>query len=192
MSSARQTPDAPVTDELSDAEIDRCYYDREKVATTGGVFKIQSVTVTRTVGNTEEILAAHWQAECPVCYTTHETESQDEDVRNTLFETVLDCCGIEWLPPSEWVEHCHICGTSHNGAFQCRTLISRSETVGVETTDHDFCCHACGWHGHGSSLSNFYACPDCGSNSIEEATRARRRGAMGMGVPAVPFVNERP
>lgn len=143
---------------------DDCYEDREKVATDEGVFRIEQVTVMKTVGTKEEILDSYWQAECPVCYRTHETDSQSEDVRSELAEDVYDCCGAEWIPPSDWVEDCPACGTGHRESYGCIPVSAREPFPGV---DEDYECIDCGWDGHGSDLQGPDGeCPDCDSRSV--------------------------
>ena len=155
---------------------DDCYDSREKVATDEGVFRIKRVTITKTVGNKEEIIDSYWQAECPVCYRTHETDSPSEDVRTDLIDTVCGCCGAEWLPPSDWVEDCEICGTSHRESRDCKPLSMREPFP--DPDEHRYECSECGWSGEGDEFGNPDGyCPECDSAAVRALKIATDGGA---------------
>lgn len=148
----------------ADCVADHCYDDREKVATDEGVFRIKSVTIMKTVGTKEELIDSYWQAECPLCYRTHETESHSEDVRTDLIEKVCECCGAEWMPPSDWIEDCPACGTDHRESRECVPVSRREPFPGVE---EDYECLDCDWGGHGTELQPPDGeCPECDSRSV--------------------------
>ena len=144
---------------------DHCYEDREKVATDEGVFRIKSVTIMKTVGTKEELLDSYWQAECPVCYRTHETDDHSEDVRTDLIDQVCECCGAEWLPPSDWIEDCEICGTSHRESRDCKPLSMREPFP--DPDEHRYECAKCEWSGEGDEFGNPDGyCPECDSAAV--------------------------
>jgi len=143
---------------------DDCFGDRERFATDEGVFRMQSVKVTKTVGHQEEVIDSYWQADCPVCYRTHETDDRTEDAREDLFDEVCECCGAEWIPPEDWIEDCEICGTSHRESHECKAVSHREPFPGVE---EDYECVDCGWDGRGTDLKGPVGeCPECDSRSV--------------------------
>ncbi|ELZ96616.1 hypothetical protein [Haloferax sulfurifontis] len=149
---------------------DDCFGKREPVATTEGVFRLERVTIKKFVGQgqKESLVDSYWQADCPVCYQTHESEESGEDARMELFGGVLDCCGAEWMPPAGWVEDCDICGDDHRGEFNCTPLSWRKPFPGI---DNDYVCAECDTENHGSDLDGPNgACPECGSEALKEAS----------------------
>lgn len=69
-----------VSDQFAHRECvaEHCYNTRKKVATTEGVLTVESTVVKKFVGDSEEVLDSFWQADCPVCFQTHESEETDE------------------------------------------------------------------------------------------------------------------
>lgn len=155
-----------VSDQFAHPECvaDACYESREKVATTEGVFRIKPVKITKKVGTKTEVVDSYWQADCPVCYTTHETDSRSEDVRTDLIDDVCDCCSAEWMPPSDWIDDCEACGTSHRESHRCKPVSMREPFPGVE---EDYECLDCEWDGRGTELQGPDGqCPECDAYSV--------------------------
>lgn len=143
-----------------------CYEHREKVATTRGVIEIKPVTVTKEIGNAEKVIDSYWQTECPVCYQTHSTDTQRENIRSELIDTACSCCDAEWLPPTDWIDNCNVCNNSHRESDGCRPIIMRTPFPDPET--HTYNCSECEWSGSEDEFNNFKGrCPGCGSTAIE-------------------------
>lgn len=104
------------------------YGDRNKLATKHGVVRIESESLVRfRNGNEQETVESHWEIKCPVCYRTHKSEDGTEAARSDLIDKVLDCCGTEWFPPSDWIENCETCGRDHREKHECRRPAGRAE-----------------------------------------------------------------
>jgi len=143
-----------------------CYGDRNRLATKHGVTRINRETIVRNWNGAEqEVIESHWVIECPICYKTHKSEEATEDARPEIIDEVLDCCGTEWFPPSDWVEDCNICGDDHRGEFNCQPLSWRDPFPDI---DQDFACARCGWDGHGEDVNGPNGeCPNCDSTALE-------------------------
>lgn len=142
-----------------------CYGKRKLVATTEGSFKILPVVIKEIENGSETILESFWRAECPVCYRTHETDEQSEDVRTGLIDDVVGCCGIEWLAPADWIEDCEICGTSHRESRGCKPLSYRDPFPSPE--EHRYECTECDWTGEGGDFGNPEGhCPECDTAAV--------------------------
>lgn len=88
-----------------------------------------------------------------------------EAARGDLITQVLDHCGTEWFPPSDWVADCDICGEDHRGEFGCFPPPRRQPFPGVH---EDYECARCGWTGHGEDLSGPDGeCPTCDSPAVK-------------------------
>lgn len=139
--------------------------DRDYLATTHGTVKIDRESLVRFWnGSQQEVVESHYELECPVCYELHESDGTSEDDRRAIIDELLDCCGIEWWPPSDWVADCEVCGDSHRGEFACSPPAFRDPFPGV---DNDYGCARCGWDGHGEDLQGPYGeCPNCDSGAV--------------------------
>jgi hypothetical protein len=156
-----------VSDQFAHRECvaEHCYETRKKVATTEGVFTVESTVVKKFVGDSEEVLDSFWQADCPVCFQTHESEETDEEARSDLIDAVIDCCGAEWLPPEDYVENCDVCGMGHRESRECFPVFCRDP---VPDLDDHFQCVECGWDGYGPELGGASGqCPECESRSVQ-------------------------
>lgn len=143
---------------------DKAWGKREEVATTAGIFKTASITTTKQIGHTEELIESYWQAECPVCLRTHSTDEHSEEARSELLEMVTDCCDIEMVYPADYLHECDICGSSHRETHECKAITWRDHDFDI---DQEFVCADCGWCDHGSNLEGVGgSCPDCNSRSI--------------------------
>jgi hypothetical protein len=163
-----------------DCFAERCYESRKLVATPEGSFEILPVVVKEIENGKEEVLDAFWRAECPVCYRTHETDEQAEEVRTDLIDTVVSCCDTEWLPPADWIEDCDICGTSHRESRGCKKIAWREPFPHVE--EHHFDCAECEWSGDQPAGPDG-TCPDCDTTAVRaiptsenDASRTTSRG----------------
>lgn len=139
--------------------------DRDYLATTHGAVKFDRESLVRYWNGTEqEVVESHYELECPVCRTTHESDGTTEDDRREIVDVLLDCCGIEWLPPSDWIADCDVCGDSHRERHDCTPPGLRDPFPGV---DHDYGCARCGWDGHGEELRGPNGeCPNCDSGAV--------------------------
>lgn len=140
-----------------------CYQRRSLVATTEGSFKVKPVVVREVEAGTESVLDSFWRAECPVCHRTHETDEKAEDIREEFVEAVTDCCGVEWLPPADWVEDCDICGASHRESSGCKKLLWREPFPSAD--EHRYDCAECDWSGDRPAGPDG-VCPECGTTAI--------------------------
>lgn len=153
------------------------YSDRDWLATTHGAARIHTESLVRFWdGNEQEVVEERFEAKCPVCYQTHTVDSTDvseREARGELTDGLLGCCDIEWLPPTDWIEDCEVCGESHRERHGCRTLSQRTGDDRPDDLDRDFQCHDCGWTGHGETLDGMYCgkkCPECGSARLTEVS----------------------
>ena len=146
----------------------RTYESRDQVLTEIGTFGIDAVVEKRVIndGESVEILDRYWQAKCPQCWTKHRTEDDREDVRDDLVDMVLDCCGLEWVPPDDYVEDCDICGYNHREANGCQPLGFRDPFPDPE--NHQYECTDCDWTGaEGEDFDDPDGhCPECGTAAV--------------------------
>jgi len=171
----------------ADCMADHCYEDRELVATTEGTFRIKPVAVIEKEGREEQVIESYWRADCPMCWQTHETESQDEALRGDLVEQVIDCCDpVEWLPPKDYIEDCDICGDDHRKSGGC-TVLSRREPF-PRPENHEFECADCDWSG--STAEDFDThtgrCPECGTAAVRAIQVATDGGQCVDGIERKP------
>lgn len=146
--------------------------DRETFPTTHGAVAIDQVSLVRVRnGNTKEVVESHWEISCPICDTTHESDSGSEDGRREVIDSALACCGAEWFPPSDWVEDCSICGGSHRGEFGCPPLLDHDRQDVPD--DGRFTCRSCGENGEMNDLWGIGSCPACDSGALEVSGDAR-------------------
>lgn len=147
---------------------DQYYDDRDYLATTHGAVRIECEEVVRkTNGEATEVVESRWFADCPICGREHDTDEATEDARSDLFEAVLDCCGAEWVPPSDWVWDCPVCGRDHRGEFGCPPVAHHGNCKVPVNVDDPVQCLACGWDGAGGDLSGVGRCPGCQSGAVE-------------------------
>lgn len=141
------------------------YGDRDYLATTHGAVRIHHEALVRhRDGARQEVVESSWEADCPVCYRTHRTDSGRESDRPDIIAAVLECCGAEWFAPSDWVEDCDVCGDDHRERHDCTAVMNRQPFPGV---DEDYECVPCGWHGPGDDLqAPMGECPDCESRAV--------------------------
>lgn len=145
---------------------DKYYGDRDYLATKHGAVRIEREALVRFVNGTrQDVVEAEYVADCPICGRRVSVAGDDEAARSDLITQVLDHCGTEWFPPSDWVEDCDICGGDHRGEFGCRPPGRRQPFPGV---DEDYACARCGWTGHGEALSGpDGGCPTCDSPAVK-------------------------
>lgn len=141
------------------------YGDRDYVATKHGAVRIEREDLVRFVnGNRQDVVESEYYADCPVCGRRVSVDGGDEAARSDLIDKLLEHCGTEWFPPSDWVEDCDICGEDHRGEFECSPPAFRSPFPG---TDQDYACARCGWDGHGEDLTGPNGeCPNCDSAAV--------------------------
>jgi len=144
---------------------DKYWNDRQRVPTTNGVTSIEHVDVVRRRnGKVTDRIEQYWEVECPVCIQTYRSDTDAEEERPDVIDEALACCDSEWVPPSDWVEDCSICGGDHRGEYGCRPPAAREPFPGV---DERFACARCDWDGHGESLQGPEGeCPDCNSAAV--------------------------
>lgn len=145
---------------------DKHYSDRDFLATKHGAVRIEREELVRFVnGNRQEVVKSEWYANCPLCGRRITVEGGDEATRSELITQVLDHCGTEWFPPSDWVEDCEVCGENHRGEFECRPPGLRMPPPGE---DEDFTCAWCGWKGRSEDLMGLGGkCPNCDSPAVK-------------------------
>lgn len=145
----------------------QCYGDRDRIATTHGIAKIEQVSLVRHVNGVEtDAVESWWEIECPVCYITHEVDGAGEDARRDAIDDMLDCCGIEWQPPADYLNPCSVCGESHRESNDCSPPVSRDPYPDLEQPAE---CSACGWAGRPAkeALAGPNGnCPECGSPAV--------------------------
>lgn len=142
------------------------YGDSDYLATKHGAVRLEREDLVRFVnGNQQETVESTWYGDCPVCLRRVSVDGPGEGARSDLISQVIDHCGTEWFPPSDWVEDCDICGDGHRGEFECRPPGSRTPFPGV---DEDYTCARCGWDGHGEDLTGPNGqCPNCDSPALK-------------------------
>lgn len=142
------------------------YGDRQIIPTTHGKTRIDRIDIVRQVnGNTQETVESYWRVACPECYREFESEDGSEDARGEVIDRMLECCDIEWFPPSDWVDNCEICGSDHRGEYNCEPPAWREPFPGVEC---DYTCVRCGWSGPGKDLQGPNGeCPECDSAAVQ-------------------------
>lgn len=142
------------------------YGDRDYLATKHGAVRLNRESLVRFVnGNQQNTVESEYYADCPICGRTVTAEGGDEAARSDLISEILDHCGTEWFPPSDWVEDCEICGESHRGKYNCSPPGLRHPFPGV---DKPYACARCGWDGHGEALRGPDGeCPNCDSPAVE-------------------------
>lgn len=140
--------------------------DRQYLATKHGAVRIEREDLVRFVNDTrQEVVESEWYADCPICRRRVTVEGGDEAARSDLITQVLDHCGTEWFPPSDWVEDCEVCGDDHRGEFECWPPALRTPFPGM---DEDYACARCGWDGHGEDLQGPNGeCPNCDSSAVK-------------------------
>lgn len=142
------------------------YSDRDYLATKHGVVRLERESLVRFVnGNRQDTIESEWFAECPICRREVRVEGGDEAARSDLVSEVLDHCGTEWFPPSDWVEDCDICGSDHREAHGCRSPSLRAPELEhpVEAVD----CAECEFEGEPEDLNPPEGvCPDCGTTAV--------------------------
>jgi len=145
---------------------DKHYGDRDYLATKHGAVRIEREALVRFVNGTrQEVVESEWYADCPICRRRVTVEGGDEAARSDLITQVLDHCGTEWFPPSDWVKDCEICGDDHCGEFECSPPGLRTPFPGV---DEDYACARCGWDGYGEDLTGPDGeCPNCDSPAVK-------------------------
>jgi Zn finger protein HypA/HybF involved in hydrogenase expression len=141
------------------------YGDRDYLATKHGAVRIEREDLVRFVnGNRQEVVESEWYADCPVCGRRVSVDGGSEAARSDLISQVLDHCGTEWFPPSDWVDDCDICGEDHRGEYNCSPPGLRTPFPGV---DQDYACARCGWDGNGHDLPGPNGeCPNCDSSAV--------------------------
>lgn len=166
---------------------DKHWSDRTKVPTTGGVTNIDHVSLVKQVNGTEASVEESWWAtDCPVCHTRHEVQGADEDSRGEAIDQMLACCGVEWVPPTDWLEECSICGDSHRESSECTRLSMREPFPDPES--HTYDCAECEWSGGGADIQGPDGlCPDCGTASVRAIEVAADGGHLPSDTVETPF-----
>jgi DNA-directed RNA polymerase subunit RPC12/RpoP len=144
---------------------DKHYGDRDYLPTKHGAVRLNTESLVRFVnGNEQETVETEWYADCPICGRRVSVDGAGEAARSDLITKVLNHCGSEWFPPSDWMEDCDICGEDHRESHGCRPPAARSPFPGV---DQHYDCADCGWDGHGEELRGPEGeCPDCDSPAV--------------------------
>lgn len=165
---------------------DKHWNDRSKMPTTGGVASIEQVSLVKQVnGEKTSVEESWWAVDCPVCYTRHEVQGAGEDSRSEAIDAMLECCGVEWVPPSDWIEDCDVCGDSHRERGSCTRLGMREPFPDPES--HHYDCAECEWSGGGADLQGPDGlCPDCGTAAVR-AVEAATDGGTDTGDTQRPF-----
>lgn len=149
----------------ADCLADATWGDRTRMLTSAGVVDLEDVSLIEHVNDRQGEVQEHYhRATCPECFHDHRRDG-GEDARRELIDALLECCGIEWVTPSDYVTDCDICGDGHRGRYNCTPPSGREPFPGV---DEDYACAACGWSGHGGDLQGpFGECPDCDSPAVQ-------------------------
>jgi hypothetical protein len=144
---------------------DKYFDDRDWFATKHGAVRINQEQLVRVVnGDEQEVVESEWYADCPICGQRVSVSGMGEDARRGLTSRILNHCGTEWFPPSDWVEDCDVCGDDHRGEFECKPPAYRTPSPSV---DDDFTCARCGWDGSGDELHGHAGeCPNCDSPAV--------------------------
>lgn len=144
------------------------YGDRDRIPTNYGTVNIDSETIQRFWnGSMQEVIGGHWEARCPCCYEDHVVEGTDDEARADLVDMVLECCDeVRWLPPSNYLDPCDVCGRSHREQHQCTAPAHRNP---FPDADQPAECTECGW-----SIGRLQdapthdgSCPECESNAVK-------------------------
>lgn len=145
---------------------DDLFGDRFQIATTEGILPIDSVRVLKQVNRREpKFERGFWRGTCPVCGREYEVEGGSEDDREDAWQAALDCCGAEWLPPTDWVDDCDICGDSHREKRGCTAIWIREPFPNPES--HEYDCSECEWSGEVEDFGNHKGlCPECDSAAV--------------------------
>lgn len=144
---------------------DKCFGVRECIATTAGVLRVEQVTIKEIVGGYEEkTLDSFYRAQCPDCGMEYESDEPTEDAREQTWNEAMDCCDAEWVPPSDWVEDCGICGGDHRGELGCRSLFDRDRSV---DEDDEVACRECKSFEDTAKQTRRGRCPECNSGALE-------------------------
>jgi Zn finger protein HypA/HybF involved in hydrogenase expression len=167
----------PITENCLVGQVDRLrvgprhlgndyYGDRDYLATKHGAVRIEREDLVRFVnGDRQETVESEWYADCPICGRRISVDGGSEAARSDLIQQVLDHCGTQWFPPSDWVEDCNICDEDHRGEFECRPPGLRTPFPGI---DQDYACARCGWDGQGEDLQGPDGeCPNCDSPAVQ-------------------------
>jgi hypothetical protein len=143
---------------------DRYWREREAMLTSAGVVDLEEVSVVEHVNGRQGETQEHFhRATCPECYHEHRRDG-GEDARREMIDALLECCGVEWVTPADYVTDCDICGHDHRGEYNCRPPTHREPFPGVE---QDYRCAACGWTGAGEALQGPTGeCPECDSPAV--------------------------
>lgn len=144
------------------------YGDRKRIPTNYGTVKMDSETLRRFWNGAEqEVVEGHWEARCPCCYTKHVIEGRTDQDRAELRGVVLDCCDeVRWLPPSDWVEDCEVCGRSHRDQHECTSPAHRDP---FPDTSEPAVCTDCGFSVNELDDIGTHdgSCPECGSHAVK-------------------------
>lgn len=143
------------------------YGDRKTIPTNYGNVGINSETKWRFWnGAKQEIIGGHWEARCPCCYQNHKVEGTTDEKRAELWNVILDCCDeVRWLPPSDYLDPCDVCGDSHREQHECTAPAHRDP---LPHADDPAECTDCGWSvDHAEDIPvHDGSCPECGSNAV--------------------------
>lgn len=143
------------------------YGRNDRIPTNYGTVSIDSETIWRFWnGAKQEVVDGHWEATCPCCYTEHVVEGVSDEARFELWNTVLDCCdGVRWLPPSDYLDPCSICGQSHRERRECTAPALRDPFPDIDEPAE---CTSCGYSVTRAENipSPDGSCPDCESNAV--------------------------
>lgn len=169
MSDTDQTPPPGIGDRLGPrypGNLD--YGKRDRIPTNYGTVGIDSETTRRFWNGAEqEIVGGHWEARCPCCYTKHTVEGTTDDDRVELWNTILGCCEeVRWLPPSDYLDPCEVCGRSHRERHECTAPTHRDPFPDLDQPAE---CADCGWSIETASEmpSHDGSCPECESNAVK-------------------------
>lgn len=144
------------------------YGDRKKVPTNYGLISLDRETIRRFWnGAQQDVIDGHWEGRCPCCYTEHTSDGVSDEDRADLVDELLDCCDdVRWLPPSDYLDPCDVCGRSHREQHECTAPAIREPPP---DPDQPAECTDCGWtiDRIEDAGSRFAACPECDSNAVK-------------------------
>jgi hypothetical protein len=169
MSASETELPAGIGDQLGPEYIGNTKYgERDRIPTNYGVIRIDRESLVRfTNGARQEVVSGHHEARCPCCYDTITVDGTGDDARADCWEMVLGCCDeVRWLPPSDYLDPCPVCGHAHRDRHDCRPPISREPHPDFDQPAE---CTDCEWRGEPAKeelAPPDARCPECESVAV--------------------------
>lgn len=144
------------------------YGKSNRIPTNYGTVSIDRETIWRFWnGAKQDVIGGHWEARCPCCYTEHTVEGTSDEDRADLVDEILDCCDeVRWLPPSDYLDPCTVCGRSHREQHECTAPSYRDPIPDLGQPAE---CTDCGWSIDRADEIPVHdgSCPECESNAVK-------------------------